>query len=139
MIYLFIIGIIVFISVQCLYKMHNAKHLIATWKENQGIQYWIHRDKWEKVKDTEGRISLTTALKKAEPYLDKIYHLRINKSKGNFNLPPTVYVLADKEYFYIFKDNYPWKAPTLETPGKTRISIKVEIKSGEVTLPEELR
>jgi len=57
-------------------------------------------------------VSVSEAIAKAEPYLDKTFALR-SSATGNRNAAeePVVFVTLRGDYYYIVKDNYPSYSP----------------------------
>lgn len=86
------------------------------------------------------KISIADALKSAAPYLDLTLKLRIKKRGGTNYDNVTTYVMYLDGWYYIFMDNYPWKAPVLEVPGSQNLPlVRVHADTGEVIAPVEGR
>jgi len=49
----------------------------------------------------------------------------------------STYVVLKNKIYYIFRDNYPWKAPVLEAAGtKDNYSVLIDAMTGELTPPQ---
>lgn len=78
------------------------------------------------------RVTPEQAVKLAEPYLDRTYELRLKNRKSVMNGPLEVMVVVRGEWYYVSKDNYPYK--TLEA---YRIhAVRVHVMTGEIVAPE---
>lgn len=83
------------------------------------------------------KVSVKQALALAEPYLKKTLE-QIRKDRGSTHETwgGRTYVILKDKWYYIFKDDYPWKAPVLELPGRyENLAIRVNIDTGELNQP----
>ena len=84
----------------------------------------------------ENKISPNKALSIAEPYLETSFALRRKNRGSKYNSgtkEPITYVVLDKDYYYVTKDNYDAKFVNFYFD----YAVKVNKNTGELILPEE--
>lgn len=99
------------------YNYGSNPKLIAVAGQDKEIVFWAELTTKEKNEVYE-------AFELAKVDLGKTLELRM-KSRGNEfsnQVTGTMYIVAFKESLYLFEDNYPYKAPGLEVPGKSLVN-----------------
>lgn len=83
-----------------------------------------------------GEISLDQALERVTQYLpNSLIEIRKLRPSTQYKVI-TTYVMVDRNWYYLFMDDYPWKAPEMELPGKyENLALKVHLNTGELVLP----
>ncbi len=73
---------------------------------------------------TKEKNEVYEAFELAKVDLGKTLELRIKFRGNEFSnqFPSTIYIVAFKDSLYLFEDNYPYKAPGLEVPGKSLVN-----------------
>lgn len=72
----------------------------------------------------EERIAVSEAFELTKSDLSKTLELRKKIRNNPFanDIPGTIYIVSFKESFFLLEDNYPYKAPELEVPGKSLVN-----------------
>jgi hypothetical protein len=88
--------------------------LLAMVGERGEIEFWDARP------DSESRIpQIKEAYEMVKPKLNQTHEGQIKKRGWRpSSVITTTYIVEDGEWFYIFSDNYPYKAPGVEVPSK---------------------
>ncbi len=123
-----IILIITVIIAAFIIKIRNRPFLVYSASDNREPYYYIRKHL--------GRISAEEAVKRAGPYLEKSLLLR--RGESHYPALNTNYVVYKDGWYYVFRDNYPWKAPVVEVPGTfEKFSVKVNAETGKTIPPED--
>ena len=82
----------------------------------------------------ENSVSAIKAIKLAEPYLDKTFELRsaLRDWPSKEDKEPVVHVVLKGKYYYIVKENYPYKYIEAYLPH----AVKVNKNTGQVYPPK---
>ena len=77
-------------------------------------------------------IDVQKAIRLAQPYLDESYKMRLNMRKWPLDngQDPVIYVSLVQDYYYIVKENYPYKF----REAYMQYAVRVHKETGEVTL-----
>ena len=102
---------------------------------NRGALLYCANERGDKIigsNKSTGKITIQQALALSEPYLQESLE-QIRRRQGTRYATVKTYVLLKDKWYYVFKDDYPWKAPVLEVPGRyENFSIRVNVDTGEV-------
>ena len=123
---------IILIAIVIMFVLFWGKGQLVYAEDKEGVPYL-------KVDGTKENISIKQAIELARPHLQKsLEQIRIRNSRANSDgsWGGRTYVILKDKWYYIFKDDYPWKAPVLELPGRyDSLAIRVNIETGELILP----
>lgn len=91
--------------------------LVALAGQDQKIVFWADLS-------TDERNLVAEAIELTKSELGKTLELRQQSRNSTFanQLPETIYIVEFKDSYYLMKDNYPYKAPGLEVPGKSLVN-----------------
>lgn len=99
------------------YRDKTTPFLLATVGQDGNLVYWKDISENEKTE-------LAVAYELVKSSMSETLNLRIAKRSldQKTQLPGTVYMVSDKDMFYFFIDNYPYKAPGLEVVGSCKLN-----------------
>lgn len=106
-------------------------------RKNGTLVYFVSElgDRMIGINKKTGNISVQQALALSGPYLPESL-AQIRKHRGREYRMVSTYVLVKGRWYYVFKDDYPWKAPALEVPGRNEnFAVRVHVDTGEVIPP----
>ncbi len=122
-------ALVLIVIVTLMFLFWGRGHLVYA-EDKEGVAY-LHK------KGAGDVVSVKQALDLAGPFLLDSLEL-IRKSRGTTypDWGGRTYVVLKADWYYLFKDDYPWKAPVLELPGRYEgQAIRVHKETGELLLP----
>lgn len=125
-----IVAALVLIVIVTLMFLFWGRGQLVYAEDKEGVAY-LHR------KGGGNQVSVQQALDLAGPFLQNSLELiRKNRGTTNPDWGGRSYVVLKADWYYLFKDDYPWKAPELELPGRYEgQAIRVHKETGELLLP----
>ncbi len=84
------------------------------------------------IKDLSFKITPEKAVELAEPYLDLSYKIRLSKRSGTHDGPLNDYVVQKGKWYYVTRDNYPYKY----IGAYKNHAVRVNVNSGMIIPPE---
>ncbi|MCK6599821.1 MAG: hypothetical protein L6Q37_15760 [Bdellovibrionaceae bacterium] len=98
-------------------NIQSNPKLVAVAGLDKKIVFW-------KELSAEEKAIVYEAYELTKSELSKTLELRKKARNNSFanEIPGTIYIVAFKESLFLLEDNYPYKAPGLEVPGKSLVN-----------------